>query len=110
MPKNFISFILQFFYLISFVKTQQTNNTYECGPKAHNLKVGDDVILCIHILSQNKKLAMPIKVDEYSMLSFNKIHDLIDVNTEEEEIELLAQIGETTTIFPTVNILYIIIV
>ena len=107
MSKNFISFILQFFYLISFVKTQQTSNTYECGPKAHNLKVGDDVILCIHILSQNKKLAMPIKVDEYSMLSFNKIHDLINP---EEEIELLAQIGETTTILPTVNILYIIIV
>ena len=109
MSKIFISFILQLLHLISFVKTQQTNNTYECGPKAHNLKVGQDVILCIHILPQNKKLAMPIKVDEYSMLSFNKIHDLIDANTE-EEIELLAQIGETTTILPTVNIYYIIIV
>ena len=42
---------------------------------------------------------MQIKVDEYSMLSFNRISDLI-LN---KEIELIAQIGETITISPTVS-------
>ena len=63
------------------------------------LSVGEDIILCIHIVSEKKKLAMPIKVDEYSMVSFNHIYNLI----KNKEIELIAQIGDTLTSTPTVR-------
>ena len=99
MTKIFKMFLYIFlFYYIPLVYSQP-NQKYKCGHIVHNLKVGEVVTLCIHILSENKKLAMQIKVDEYSMLSFNRISDLI-LN---KEIELIAQIGETITISPTVS-------
>ena len=42
-----------------------------------------------------------IKVDEYSMLSFNRIYD--SITDKEKEIELIAQIGDTITLMPTVS-------
>ena len=44
---------------------------------------------------------MQIKVDEYSMLSFNRIYD--SITDKEKEIELIAQIGDTITLMPTVS-------
>ena len=100
MAKFFKLFLYIFLFNYIPLIASQPNKKYECGrPNSHNLKVGDNVILCIHVLPENKKLAMQIKVDEYSMLSFNRISDLI-LN---KEIELIAQIGETITISPTVS-------
>ena len=76
---------------------------YKCGPPGQNLKVGDLVILCIHILKENKKLAMPIKVDEYSMISFNHIFEIYDTLNNKKEIEFIAQIGDATTVNPIVR-------
>ena len=76
---------------------------YKCGLPGQNLKVGDDVILCIHILKENKKLAMPIKVDEYSMISFNHIFEIYDTLNNKKEIEFIAQIGDATTVNPIVR-------
>ena len=101
MTKNFKMFLYVFlFYYIPLVYSQP-NQKYKCRPIVHNLKVGDVVTLCIHILSENKKLAMQIKVDEYSMLSFNRIYD--SITDKEKEIELIAQIGDTITLMPTVS-------
>ena len=78
---------------------------YKCGSPEHNLKVGDNIILCIHLLKENKKVAMPIKVDEYSMISFNHIYKISnDILQNKKEIEFIAQIGDVTTINPTVSI------
>ena len=99
MTKFFKLFLYIFLFHYIPLVASQPKKKYECGTNAHNLKVGENVILCIHILPENKKLAMQIKVDEYSMLSFNRISDLI-LN---KEIELIAQIGETITISPTVS-------
>ena len=80
---------------------------YKCEPPKHNLNVGDDVILCIHILKENKKLAMPIKVDEYSIVSFNHIFEIYNTLKNKNEIEFIAQIGDSITINPAVRINYI---
>ena len=48
---------------------------------------------------------MPIKVDEYSMISFNHIYKISnDILQNKKEIEFIAQIGDVTTINPTVSI------
>ena len=104
MKKFFILFIyISFiFNYIPFVYSQghsNPNQKFKCSTTAHDLKVGDEVILCIHIIPKNKKVAIKIKVDEYSMLSFNKIYDLITG----EKIELIAQIGDTISKIPTVR-------
>ena len=100
MKKIFKLFLYIFFsYYIPLVYSQP-DQKYKCGPIVHNLKVGDVVTLCIHLLSDNKKLAMQIKVDEYSMMKFNHIYDLIKVN---KEVEIIAQIGDTITLMPTVS-------
>ena len=83
------------FNIIPLVISNQ-EQIYECGGKAQNLKIGDEVFLCIHIISLQKKIGMKIKVDEYSMISFNKIHGLI-FGHENEAIELMAQMGEAKT-------------
>ena len=104
MKKNFILLIYIFFIFnyIPFVYSQESSNPnqkFRCSTTAHDLKVGDEVILCIHIIPDNKKVAIKIKVDQYSMLSFNKIYDLIS----DKKIELIAQIGDTVSKIPTVR-------
>ena len=104
MKKFFILFIyISFiFNYIPFVYSQghsNPNQKFKCSTTAHDLKVGDEVILCMHIIPNNKKVAIKIKVDEYSMLSFNKIYDLIS----DKKIELIAQIGDTISKIPTVR-------
>ena len=82
---------------------------YKCESPKHNLNVGDKVILCIHILKENKKLAMPIKVDEYSIVSFNHIFEIYDTLKNKNEVEFIAQIGDSITINPAVRIIIILI-
>ena len=97
----YISFIFNY---ISYVNSQQVQNPlqkFKCTSPNHNLKVGDEVILCIHIIQSNKKAAIKIKVDEYNMLSFNKIYDLI--GSDNRKFELVAQIGDIVTKIPTVR-------
>ena len=96
----YISFIFNY---ISYANSQQVQNPlqkFKCTSPNHNLKVGDEVILCIHIKPSDKKAAIKIKVDEYNMLSFNKIYDLISGNI---KLELVAQIGDIVTKIPTVR-------
>ena len=93
-------FFLNFLPIISY-------QDYKCGETIKNIKVGQDVILCIHILSKNKKLAMRIKVDEYSMVSFNNIYK--EISNPASEIEFVAQIGDIISTMPTVSIYNIFI-
>ena len=81
---------------------------YKCyEPNSDQLKLGEDVVLCIHIISNpiniNKKVGIKIKVDEYSVVSVDGIYDISREN-EKSNIELLAQIGKITSVFPTVRL------
>ena len=75
--------------------------------KIDKLKVGDEVVLCIHTIDPapdpnsppNQKFAISIKVDEYSILSVDGIHAL----SGNRDMELLAQINEVTSVFTTVS-------
>ena len=95
----YISFIFNYIPFVYSQGPSNPNQKFKCSTTAHDLKVGDEVILCIHIIQSDKKAAIKIKVDEYSMLSFNKIYDLITG----EKIELIAQIGDTISKIPTVR-------
>ena len=99
---NIFIFIFLFNYIPEILSQKEE---YKCALTRHNLKVGEEIILCIHILKENKKVAMPIKVDEYSMISFNHIYKISnDILQNKKEIEFIAQIGDVTTINPTVSI------
>ena len=95
----YISFIFNYIPFVYSQGPSNPNQKFKCSTTAHDLKVGDEVILCMHIIPDKKKVAIKIKVDEYSMLSFNKIYDLIS----DKKIELIAQIGDTISKIPTVR-------
>ena len=99
---RFFIYILFILNYISYVNSQHGPlQKFKCTSPNHNLKVGDEVILCIHIIQKDKKAAIKIKVDEYNMLSFNKIYDLI--GSDNTKLELVAQIGDIVTKIPTVR-------
>ena len=118
MSKLFSFFI--FLYFIKLILGEKQD--FKCGPLTNKLKIGDKVILCIHVLnSQHKKFAIPIKIDEYSVVSFNHIYKFIkdisndnnyahntnnsdNIKENQNQIELIAQIGDKMTVFPTVSI------
>ena len=98
---NFLRLFISLFLIIiiPFVSTI----TYTCGPKTEDLKVGDYVIICFHILNEDQKLAMSVQVDEYSTISFKHINEIFNSLNASEGIEFLAQVGETITKLPTVS-------
>ena len=97
------------------IKTQPSND-YKCfDPTSDKLKVGEDVILCIHIIEDNKdnsipkKVGIKIKVDEYSVISIDEIYNQYGKNLNTNMISFLAQIGNITSVFTSVskkNIIY----
>ena len=85
-------------------------NIYKCfDPTSDKLKVGEDVILCIHIIEDNKensepkKVGIKIKVDEYSVISIDEIYNQYGKDFNNNIISFLAQIGETTSVFTSVS-------
>ena len=68
-------FILSF--IILYIKTDPSEE-YRCVDNTSDkLKVGEDVILCVHIINKKKKekVGIRIKVDEYSVVSIEGILD-----------------------------------
>ena len=97
--KYFSKIYLPFFFIITYTHCQ----SYLCRSNdSQNLKVGDTAYLCIHIIQTNKRIAFPIEVDEYSVASIKDIFSLISTNY--TDIEFLAQVGKTTSIFPSVSV------
>ena len=106
---------------------------YKCKPSdtEGEVEIGDEVTLCLHIPEQKKKVVFKLKVDEHSVISiengFNKIalpHEsgnpktrlLVEpdqsepsTNETRTETQILGQIGNVKTKYPTVIILYFII-
>ena len=112
MSKVFNTLII-FSFLILF--SQSDLSDYKCDylNNLSELKVGDEVILCIHIVELKKKVALQIKVDEYSVVSIDGLYNFYSQqirNTKEREesnMRLLAQIKDVTSVFTSVRNNYI---
>jgi hypothetical protein len=98
-----MKFFLKIYFFLLFIIFYIHCQSYLCRPSdSNNLKVGDTAYLCIHIIPTNSKMVFPIEVDEYSVASIKGISSQISSN--DTNIEFLAQVGETTSIFPSVSI------
>lgn len=117
--------------LLSYISAQ--NTLYKCKPSdtEGEVEIGDEVTLCLHVEEFKKKVAFKLKVDEHSVISiengFNKIvvpnvtnntktRLLVEPEESEQtanetrsETHFLGQIGNVTTKYPTVIIIYFII-
>ena len=109
------------------------DKVYKCRPSdtEGEVEIGDEVTLCLHVQEQKKKVAFKLKVDEHTVISiengFNKIalpnesensktRLLVEPDESEQstnetrtETHILGQIGNVTTKYPTVIIIYFII-
>jgi hypothetical protein len=98
-------------FLILYIKTDPSEE-YRCVDNTSDkLKVGENVILCVHIISKKKKekVGIRIKVDEYSVVSIEGILDKYkelkkQFKNDDFSIELLAQIGNVTSVFTSVSL------
>ena len=76
--------------------------TYICNSNdSKDLKIGDRVYLCIHNIQNETRIAFPIDVDEYSVSTIKGIYNRIGNN--ESNIEFLAQVGTTTSVYKVVR-------
>ena len=106
---NFIIFSLFIFY----IKSDNNFNDFKCfEPTSNKLKIGEDIVLCIHLLNfnkeepLNKKIGIRVKVDEYSVISIDGIYQEYYnriKNDTNSNIELLAQISNVTSIYTSVS-------
>ena len=116
---------------LSFISANDI--TYKCRPSdtEGEVEIGDEVILCLQVPDLKKKVAFKLKVDEHTVISiengFNKIAlpnesensktrllvepDESEQSTNEtrKETQILGQIGNVITKYPTVIIIYFII-
>ena len=98
-----MKYFLKIYLFSLFVLTYIYCQTFLCrSSDSNNLKVGDTAYLCIHIIQTNKRIAFPIEVDEYSVASIKGIFSQISSNY--TDITFLAQVGTTTSIFPSVSV------
>ena len=117
------SFIFTIFsFLIIYLKTESLDDFKCFEPTSNKLKVGEDIILCIHILknnnSSNKKVGIRVKVDEYNVISLDGAYDIIkhtndpnvpegtenpQPNPNQKNIEFLVQISNVTSVFTSVS-------
>ena len=117
------SFIFTIFsFLIIYLKTESVDDFKCFEPTSNKLKVGEDIILCIHILkndnSTNQKVGIRVKVDEYNVISLDGAYDIykhandpnvpegtenVQLNPNKNNIEFLVQISNVTSVFKSVS-------
>ena len=108
MLKNTILLIILYFLVFNI--NCYSPNDFKCFAESEKVKVGDEVVLCIHLIQSDKKIGIPIKVDEYSVVRVEGVKDEYDDldNEEKYEYEILAQINDTTSVFTSVRINFLI--
>ena len=112
MLKNTILLIILYFLIFNI--NCYSPNDFKCFAESEKVKVGDEVVLCIHLIQSDKKIGIPIKVDEYSVVRVEGVKDEYDDfekdpdNNEKYEYEILAQINDTTSVFTSVRINFLI--
>ena len=95
-------FFLLILSLILYIKCID----YKCRTSDEsNLKLGDKAVLCIHFIPNGQRIALPVEVDQYSVVSINGAQSSTSSSLNETtgKIELLAQIGSVTSVFPAVS-------
>ena len=94
-------FFLLILSLILYIKCID----YKCRTSDEsNLKLGDKAVLCIHFIQTGQRIALPVEVDQYSVVSINGAQSSTSSSLNETgKIELLAQIGSVTSVFPAVS-------
>ena len=90
--------------MIYLIKSDRPED-YKCTGN-HQLKVGEEVVLCIHILDRSKnhrnRMAIKVIADEYSVVSLDGTHSkFFDARG---NVEFLAQIGNVTSVFTSVSL------
>ena len=105
-----IKILFLFFIIIKceeIIDTSDSINTttYECQNlnETIDLEIGKEIILCIHIPELEQKIPFKIKVDEYSLLTINQGYSLANKITNKEFIHFIAQIGNITSLYPSVK-------
>ena len=90
---------LFFLILILYIINCQTFicNTNDSG----ELKIGDKVYLCMHNIQNKTRIAIPIEVDEYSVATIKGLYT--SISSTENDIEFLAQVGNTTSVYKAVR-------
>ena len=106
MLKNTILLIILYFLVFNI--NCYSPNDFKCFAESEKVKVGDEVVLCIHLIQSDKKIGIPIKVDEYSVVRVEGVKDEYEDNEEKYEYEILAQINDTTSVFTSVRINFLI--
>ena len=85
-----------------FIIYKSNCQSFRCkSTDSDDLKVGDEAVLCIHLLEKGTRIAIPIEVDEYSVASIKGIYD--QASLEGNDINFLAQVGTITSVFPSVR-------
>jgi hypothetical protein len=114
--------------LLSFISSDDIVYKCKTSDTEREVEIGDEVTLCLHVPELKRKVVFKLKVDEHSVISiekgFNKIalpHEsqnnktrlLLEPDQSEQqtnetrtETQILAQIGNVKTKYPTV-IIYI---
>ena len=117
--------------LLSFISSDDIVYKCKTSDTEREVEIGDEVTLCLHVPELKRKVVFKLKVDEHSVISiekgFNKIalpHEsqnnktrlLLEPDQSEQstnetrtETQILGQIGNVKTKYPTVIILYFII-
>jgi hypothetical protein len=115
--------------LLSFISSDDIVYKCKTSDTEREVEIGDEVTLCLHVPELKRKVVFKLKVDEHSVISiekgFNKIalpHEsqnnktrlLLEPDQSEQqtnetrtETQILAQIGNVKTKYPTV-IIYIL--
>ena len=106
MLKNTILLIILYFLVFNI--NCYSPNDFKCFAESEKVKVGDEVVLCIHLIQSDKKIGIPLKVDEYSVVRVEGVKDEYDDFSEIDEYEILAQINDTTSVFTSVRINFLI--
>ena len=105
MKKNFQNYFIFLFLIIIALYKKINSQSYICNANdSNNLKVGDTAYLCIHVLNSNVRVVLPVEVDEYSVVSIKGIYN--QIANENKTIQFLSQMGETTSVFPAVRMIF----
>ena len=91
-----------YIFLLILIFIYTNCQTYICNSNdSKDLKIGDTAYLCIHNIQNETRIAIPIEVDEYNVATIRGFYSTI--NTFENEIEFLAQVGNITSVFKSVS-------
>ena len=86
------------FIFIILLSSISTITNYKCkeGDTEKNVEIGNEVILCLHSVNLQKKVAFKLKVDEYSVISIEDgFSKLVKVKKDPQILQIIQIIQMT---------------